>query len=363
MSEQFFDWLASGDPSLCHLHTSGTSYLLLRLAKSPDFDYLFCERRYRDNGLTRDSSFKYAGIYCKRDGLLYDAQYDLKSLDHELGTMADKSAGVLSEQLKAVVRQRVETAVGNDRCNLHISELTESRLLNSLDYARQHGAKDEARKRYLDTVEFEPPAYRCFYDPDHWTEDSLLDYILDPEGYADKEAAAYLAGHQEDILYSFLHDDLVLVEYRAIWADPSNPVHYIKKISEAMRTTEAKTVNVTICKEGIEFTFKTEAHALRGDCGRHYNSWNIVSADRREFEQLFGRSAEYYPEEVVRITYSRAILYERQAEVLTYSCDLCGERRDFDQGINWLTSSFGVCDQCYEKLSEEEKERLRAEHE
>lgn len=44
--------------------------------------------------------------------------------------------------------------------------------------------------------------------------------------------------------------------------------------------------------------------------------------------------------------------------VLDYGCDVCGRRFDFDSAINWINSSFGVCDCCYDKLLEEEKERL-----
>lgn len=42
----------------------------------------------------------------------------------------------------------------------------------------------------------------------------------------------------------------------------------------------------------------------------------------------------------------------------TYGCDICGERKDWDNEIHWITSSYGVCDGCYEKLSEEEIEQL-----
>ena len=42
----------------------------------------------------------------------------------------------------------------------------------------------------------------------------------------------------------------------------------------------------------------------------------------------------------------------------TYGCDICGERKDFDKEINWITSSYGLCDECYNKLNEEEIEKL-----
>ena len=304
MNRDFLSWLGHADSNTCTIEEAGMTYHFIRVQKSEFFDYLYCQRQYSEKELTRGSAFKYVGIFCRKDGELYDAQYDLKSLDHELGTMADKSAGVLSEQLQAAVRQRVEAAIGNDRRNLKISELTDSALLKRLDYARQYGAKENARKRYMDMEEFQPPVYRCVYDPDHWTEDSLLDYILDSQGYASKEAAAYIENNQEEMLFDFLCSDMELAEYQALVADTNNPVHIV------MNTTPAKTVNVTILKNGEEFTFKTEAQELRRDCKNYYSSWNMVAADRRKFEELFGRSADYTPQEILRITYARAVLYE-----------------------------------------------------
>ena len=138
----------------------------------------------------------------------------------------------------------------------------------------------------------------------------MLSYILDPQGYASKEATDYMEGNQEEMLFDFLCNDVELAEYQALVDDRDNPVHIVKKIMAAMNTTSAKTVNVTICKDGEEFSFKAEAQELRRDCKDYYSTWNIVAADRRKFEQRFGRHAEYYPQEIIRITYARAVLYE-----------------------------------------------------
>jgi hypothetical protein len=42
----------------------------------------------------------------------------------------------------------------------------------------------------------------------------------------------------------------------------------------------------------------------------------------------------------------------------TYGCDICGNRKDWDEEIHWITSSYGICDGCYDKLSETEIEKL-----
>lgn len=311
MNEQFLSWLASNESGPCCFRENATSYIFIRVEKNADFDYLFSQSQYRDVGMTRGSSFKYAGVYFKQNGLIYDGEYDLRGIcGEELDT---RSAEKMQEQLQTVVRDKVEAAIGNDRRNLQITEITDQSLLNNLEYAYKYSAKEDARKAYLDTVEFEKPTFRCWYEPEHWTEDSLLAYILDPEGYAEKELAAYIADNQEDMLFSFLRNDAVLKEYRALLADTENPVHSVKKIMAALSATLAKTVNVTIRKNGEEFTFKTETDPLRRDCSSYYSTWSIVAADRRGFERRFGRSSDYHPEEILRITYGKAVLYEANA--------------------------------------------------
>ena len=113
------------------------------------------------------------------------------------------------------------------------------------------------------------------------------------------------------MLYTFLQNDAVLAEYQAIVTDEGNPVHCVKRIMAAMKTTSAKTVNVTICKDGTEFTFKTEADSFRRDCYSYYSTWEMTATDRREFERIYGRSARYYPQEILKITYARKVLYQK----------------------------------------------------
>ena len=45
-----------------------------------------------------------------------------------------------------------------------------------------------------------------------------------------------------------------------------------------------------------------------------------------------------------------------------YGCDICGKRKDWDYGIVWITSNYGVCYECYKKLSREDIEKIRKEY-
>ena len=69
-------------------------------------------------------------------------------------------------------------------------------------------------------------------------------------------------------------------------------------------------IEVIVRKDGKELTFKTETGDLRRDCTGGYSHWHMIAADRRRFFECFGRNAEYKPEEILRITYGRSILYE-----------------------------------------------------
>ena len=305
-------WLNKLGPFECQ--TGVYHNTLLRVRKNVDFDYLYIQRQYNGTGIKRDDNFEYAGVFCKRNGRIYDAQYKIKDLFDNWDVLQARDAEVLQKQLEATVREAVEAAIGNDRDNLQITELSSERELQGLEDFKKYTAAERARKAYLNSDDEDDKdftfTYSCDYHSDRWTEDSLLAYILNPEVYVNAEAKAYIDSHQEAMLSDFLESDMVAAAYKEIMDNPSYPVHRVKRIIRAVSASSAKTVTVTIRKDGKDFTFKTEAHPFRSDCTSSYNDWNIVAADRREFERIFGRSAHYGPEHILRIEYARSVLYE-----------------------------------------------------
>ena len=114
------------------------------------------------------------------------------------------------------------------------------------------------------------------------------------------------------MLFNFLLADAVAAEYDKLLQNPLNPVHRTRRIMQAVNASPAKTVTVTIRKNGIDFTFKIEADYLRRDCYGSYNDWNIVAADRRKYKELFGNNASFKPEDILRIEYARTIIYQAE---------------------------------------------------
>ena len=311
MNMTFEQWLTSGEKQPCILTEKDHTYIFLRAAKSPDFDYLYCQRQYRCNNLRRKDGFDYAGIYYKVDGRIYNSQYALQEVLGDSDVLFPEEISSMQTGLTQTVRAMVEQTVGNDRRTLQISTLSDLREAERLDSYIQYRAHEEARAAFLNDTPLEDIIFHCNYAANDWTEDSLLEYIIDPVSYAEKEAAAYMVDHQNEMLSEFLGNDALRTEYEAILADPQLPVHFVKRIMVAVSAVSAKTVTVTVCKNGESFTFKTEADELRRDCTDHYWTWHIAAADRRSFEERFGRNAEYSPQEITCITYGKKAIYEK----------------------------------------------------
>lgn len=316
MNETFIKWLTTNDTNPYYFQKSNFRTTILRVKKNDDFDYLYDQTLYGSNS-SDTTSFNYAGIYCKKDNLIYDKSYCLKDIIGDSENVKDLNRTFLLKQLKETVRSKVEKVVENNQDNLQITNLS-SRGLEKLNDYCNYSAKRVAHDYFTKGIELKDITYKCEYKPNKWVQDTLLAYILNSDNYAQKETEAYILNHQESILYKLLCNNAIKKEYKSILNDVQNSAYTIKKIRTAvLQKPSAKTVNVTILKKGIEFTFKTEARHLQEDCVDHYDTWFIVQADRCRFKKTFGLNADYKPQEIICITYKKIILYEskEQSEV------------------------------------------------
>ena len=309
LPRRFTAWLASQRPDPFFYQEFNMHYTIVRVPKTADFDYLYCQKNYSEQGIRRGENFEYAGIYCKRDAGIYDAQYDIRSLG-ELEGMLRGGAGRLMNRLEADMRPVVEAIVDNDRGKLEATELDQYQAQRLAQFSGQSAAT-AARRAYLCGEDGSFP-YRCEYSPPQWTEESLLDYILDPAQYVQWEAEGYLHGHAEDALLTFLENDVLREEYRLIIENPHHRAHYIKRIIDAATTTAAKSFRVTIRRDGTELTFKADANQFRHDCEYSYQMYNSPAAERQKFERAFDSRGVYHPEEILRIEYGRSVIYQAE---------------------------------------------------
>lgn len=275
MKRDFDEWLASEDykPILLNARYEQT-FQIIKAPRTDAFDYLYCLCWFGNKDSLLDRDHKYCGIYSRKQGLLYDASYGLRELAVYFSTRNDadglreRGRKRLLDRFIADVRSSVENKIGNDRTKLSVTELQDGRLLSRLKDTLDYGAKTAARELYLKEELVQMPEYRCSFAMDEWKEEMLLAYIDDPLSLVERISTDYIAEHQEDILYRFLVNDAVELKLKALLADSSLPLHRIKMIIAAVKSVEAKTVNVTIKKDGTIFTFKYDASFLAHDCGK-----------------------------------------------------------------------------------------------
>lgn len=307
--ERFQAWLKEDAPQPFRWDTGAEKHLLIRIPKQELFDYLYHLSSFGDDAMERNQRMEYVGIFCKGDGLIYDADLDVEELAPS--TVFPKHLDWMAKDLTRRVRSIIEDEVDNDRCNLEIAEVTSPPLLKKLNESSEYYAPEKARKIFLYSQDGNL-SFQCEYDFGVWSDDTLLRYIANPNGYAWEIADAYWKEKQEEMLFQFLWKDLVWEKLRELESEGDSQLTRIRNIMQAVNRTSAKTVTVTVCKGGVECTFKASAAVLGRDPGSCYTTWNLPAKDRKAFEQTYGVRANFCPEDIIRITYGGKTIYEAE---------------------------------------------------
>lgn len=311
---EFVKWLKSGEGMQCELPENSWTNRIIRLPKTDQIDYLYAQTIYKsDDGLRRDGKFEYEGLFCKTTGMLYDVKdYTLRDSLRKAGYPRSKSWEEITEDICSDIRTKVDAIIDNDRTKLSVTEITDEQLLHQLECARSRNVANAAREAYL--ISGLPDSYRCSYYDKSMDESDVLAYIAYPKKIVTRYAEKYIKENQQKILLDFIEFDLITEAYAALIANPNDPIHAIKRIMDVMRGLNAKTVNITIRRDGAEGVFKYDADVLRHDCGTSgYSAWRLPRKEVHRFWELFGRYASlFYPQDIVKITYGKKVLYEAQ---------------------------------------------------
>lgn len=306
--DDFQQWLDMGALSITLCDDDKPDMMLLSLEKKASLNYLYRTATEWDNAISWNNSLTFCGVYDMERRTLYleeDSLYIFMSGKLPLITETGPS---MTESISGRINQRVEDIIANDRNNLPVQEITGYQKLRQLQYYQEYGAK-EAAIRQLFAGKEPDSLFHSDYALNVLPETAFIAYLQDPEGFIQTEAEQYIKNQQEEFLLQFMENDALLIEYHTLMQDADNPIHRMKAITAAVIASGAKTVTVTVQKEGQELTFKTAASSLTGH-KNFYSTYDIPASDRREFERLFGRYSDYNAEDITRITYGRNTIYE-----------------------------------------------------
>lgn len=197
--EKFKRWLEdeSYKPLVIDVGRS-TKVFLLKVSKNENFDYLFQQTFYKGTHIERDAQLVFSGVYCKKDGQVYCAYNHLKQAvpDFEWGKGQFDMTQEMTDKVCRMINQAV---ISNPNIYSTVRPISEE----SEEYMKRYQdniVEDLARRNFLKGNPSSEIKYDCRYEFDGWTEESLLEYILEPQKFMNNELEGYLSAHIEDIL-------------------------------------------------------------------------------------------------------------------------------------------------------------------
>ena len=278
----------------------------IKIPKRENFFYLFCQWHNKSPEAESGHDFEYAALYNKQDGLVYNAGLDFQETFPEAATGPKISR--LSKTVIESIRTRLEDFVAQNQPDLSMRKVSEKGLAELEDYKKYQLEKD-IQRYFLKGLGNSEDENQRYYDHE-WTEEDLLDYLEDADGYIERTAEKIWSKRREAILLHQKRRELIKSGLEKLEAQADSPLHRQRKILYALRNSPAKMLNVTIHKDGVEYTFKTEATAVyRGT----YSKFSMPIKEMYQFEALFGRSASYAAADIVKITYRGKSLYSAEA--------------------------------------------------
>lgn len=268
-----------------------------------------------ENDLNLSQKFEYAGFYNLKSNKLYDLDYhlrDILKIDYNDCAYLD----TLKKNITSLILEKADQLINNDIKSIDAkkakSKMTESDYKEIKEHTEYY-AKKEAEEYFIKNKTVENIRIHIPYFKNISIADVIGYLNNDKEIFILEKAANHIGDNLKNIYMSFLKMDICKKEFLKIHNDKTNILHLKRSISNSI--TDQKTVNVTIFKDGKEFTFKTETSSLTsGVYCNYYSTYHIQASDRQKFEELFGRSADYTANEITKIVYCKKPLYMKESE-------------------------------------------------
>lgn len=328
----FSSWL-KGNIAMPYSTSDGADTdVFVKVPFDEDFIFIYHQRNYFGVPQDRHIPFVYCGFYNSLDGLLYDAEPPLKRF--KLGFDSGKSFLDLSHEFEKQVRQRIEKIVYDERNNLKTAVFSKESYNQQLEDFRKHDADYLSKMMFLNNESADNIKYECDYVAKPNITYLILNYLKYPDETVSDMAIDYWQSKQDDILFELNKNEILRNKLQEIETDLDNPIHKQRAIINALQESSAKTVNLTIYKDGQEFSFKYDADRLRRYANSNYGIWEMSSKDRQGYEDRFGRYRSFYPEDIIEISYRGKTIYEADVPDMSEDSDLTDEEsEDSDEGF------------------------------
>ena len=140
---------------------------------------------------------------------------------------------------------------------------------------------------------------------------NILEYLTNKQEFIEETSRDFIVDNMEDILKDLVRSEGKRRVLKTIEEDKEHPYFKIRDITDAIKNTNCKTVNITINKDNIEQTFIYDAKSLTYYNSSYLSIYNINRlSDREKFEENYGRNEDFRFSDIVKMTYGKKTIYE-----------------------------------------------------
>ena len=303
--KKLYDFLDDANQHELHFSRGRQNCLLIKSAFDVETDFLYLLEGYYENDPHKaGDSAAYAGVYSHVRRQYFDIPYALRDRTDE-----SKSIEAVLTEFSRAVAARIAKMV-HDAPVLVTEEAEEAR--DEREYYQKYALPREARECFFGD------AKGLHYQPHYHVSDpstaeiaAMLNHFEDA---VNAHAEAFVRKKAREINERLWQIGLLCEEVARMEATPGEH-HARRAIMRCVADKNMKTVNLEIRKDDESTIIKIEASALRCIDDSYYSPWRMDAPSRYKLVERFGRNTEVYPDDVVKITYGRKVLYERKAEV------------------------------------------------
>ena len=302
--KMLYDFLNDATQHELHFNRGRQKCLLIKSAFDAETDFLYLLEGYYENDphKTGDSA-AYAGVYSHVRREYFDIPYVLRDRTDE-----NKSIEAVLSEFSHAVYARIAEMVHD--APVPVTEEAEE-IRDEREYYQKYALPREARECFFGD------AKRLHYQPHYHVSDpstaeiaAILNHFEDA---VNARAKAFIRKKAREINERLWQIGLLREEVARMEATPGE-YHARRAIMRSVAGQNMKTVNLEIQKGDESTIIKIEASALRCIDDSYYSPWRMDAPSRYKLVERFGKNTDVYPDDIVKITYGRKVLYERKAE-------------------------------------------------
>ena len=302
MEEDFNNYLRSNNAIGVFNYGEKSKVMINKIPYNSKIDILYSLDSYSGEFFDLNSPFKYAGFYDKEKDKVYDLDYSIRwhilNWNYKSDKFEDKQDlyNLISNDINNRIYELIQDGKKEsfDINNFDLLELTDKDVINEF----MNGETSCSMKDQIINYSSRKPQ-------------EILDYLTDKNEFIEEVSRDFIIDNAEDILNDMIESESKRQKLKEIEQDKNHIFYKIRDIVNCINDNNCKTVNLTIFKDNKEQTFIYDAKYLKNYSSSYLSEYNIIKLkDREEFEENFGRSADFYFSDIVKITYGKRTIYE-----------------------------------------------------